>query len=438
MSHSARFADYRAVLTTPGAFAPVTGALLARLPIAMVGLSLLLYVQRTTGSFAVAGIVSAGVLIGTASGSVIQGRVMDRLGPTRPLLVYAVLFALGLAAGVIAIESRAPSPVLITLAFLIGLTQPTVGSASRALWTRLLPPGPTRQAAYAYEAISMEVFFILGPALAGILIAAPWPGTGVMAGGLCQVLGTVRFALAPVVRTQGPSERSAGGRLLGALTSPGMRTVALTSMGFGVTIGFVEVAVPAAATRAGHAPVGGVLLAVWSLSSVIFGVLYAMRPWPRALGVRLPVLLGAFALLVAPLAIPTSLAGLAATMLLAGLLITPQSTAHSAAIELAAPRGTVTEAFGWLITSVTLGLAFGQSVSGWLIEHVGIRSAYLAASAAGLLIAALVWARRRTLAQPSERSSEDEKKIGLVSATMVSTVVDVGTGRRTSARTQPE
>src|SRR5262249_31176807 len=156
----------------------------------------------------------------------------------------------------IAIESRAPSPVLITLAFLIGLTQPTVGSASRALWTRLLPPGPTRQAAYAYEAISMEVFFILGPALAGILIAAPWPGTGVVAGGLCGVLGTVRFARAPVVRTQGRSERSAaGGRLLGALTSPGMRTVALTSLGFGVIIGFVEVAVPAAATKAGHAPV---------------------------------------------------------------------------------------------------------------------------------------------------------------------------------------
>ena len=431
MSHSARFADYRAVLTTPGALAPVFGALLARLPIAMVGLSLLLYVQRQTGSFAVAGLVSAGVLIGTASGSVGQGRVMDRLGPTRPLLLVAGLFAVTLSATVLAVQAHAPATLLVGLAFVTGLTQPTVGSASRALWTHLLPPGPTRQAAYAYEAISMEVFFILGPALAGILIAAPWPGTGVVAGGLCQVIGTVRFALAPAVRGQTGGERSGTGRLLGALTSPGMRTVALTSLGFGVTIGFVEVAVPAAATRAGHAPVGGVLLAMWSLSSVIFGVLYAMRPWPRALNVRLPVLLGGFAILVAPLAIPSGLGWLAATMLLAGLLITPQSTAHSAAIELAAPRGTVTEAFGWLITAVTLGLAAGQSASGWLVEHVGIRSAYLAASAAGLLIALLVWARRSTL-------QAEPKKIGLVSATIVSDVVAVGTGRRTSARTQAE
>jgi len=83
VSHSVSFADYRAALTTPGARGPVLAAVLARLPIAMVGLSLLFYVQRATGSFATAGLVSAGALIGTSVGSVLQGRIMDRLGPSR-------------------------------------------------------------------------------------------------------------------------------------------------------------------------------------------------------------------------------------------------------------------------------------------------------------------------------------------------------------------
>ncbi|HEV2784596.1 MAG TPA: MFS transporter [Actinophytocola sp.] len=397
MSHSARLADYRAVLTTPGALAPVLTAMLARLPIAMVGLSLLLYVQRETGSFAIAGLVSAGVLVGVATGSVTQGRVMDRLGPTRPLLVTSALFGLAVTAGVLAIESHAPTPALAGLAFAIGMTQPTVGSASRALWTRLLPPGPTRTAAYAYEAISMEVFFILGPALAGLLVAAPWPGTGVVAGAAGLICGGIGFALAPAIRRAPRGGHSDGGRLLGALTSPGMRTVALAALGFGVTIGFVEVAVPAAATRAGHAPVGGLLLALWSLSSVIFGVLYAMRPYPRAMHLRIPALLAAFAVLIAPLAIPANLAGLAALLCLAGILITPQATAHSTAIELVAPRGTVTEAFGWVITAITLGLAVGQSAAGWLVEHAGIPAAFLTSTAAGLAIAALVWLRRGTV-----------------------------------------
>lgn len=398
MSHSATFADYRTALTTPGARIPVLMAILARLPIAMVGLSLLLYVQRKTGSFAIAGLMAAAVLLGVASGSVVQGRVMDRLGPTRPLLIASGLFAFTTLAGVLAIEAGAATAVLVAAGFLIGTTQPTVGSASRAMWTRLLPPGSARQAAYAYEAISMEVFFILGPAMAGVLSAAPWPGTGVVIGASCMVVGGIGYATTRTARaTQPRVGDSDGGRLLGALASPGMRTVALAALGFGVTIGFVEVAVPAAANAAGRSPLGGVLLAVWSLSSVIFGVLYSMRPWPRPMHLRMPVLLAVFSIMIAPLAIPSSLLGLTLLMVVAGLLITPQATAHSAAIELVAPRGTITEAFGWVITSITLGLAIGQSVSGYLVEHVGIGASYLASTGAGLLIAAVVWLRRGTV-----------------------------------------
>src|SRR5688500_7946700 len=97
MSHSARLSDYRAALTTPGMRGPVVASLLARLPIAMVGLSLLLYVQRETGSFAAAGLVSASSLVGVAVGSIVQGRLMDRHGPTRPLLVAVALFAVFVA-----------------------------------------------------------------------------------------------------------------------------------------------------------------------------------------------------------------------------------------------------------------------------------------------------------------------------------------------------
>lgn len=397
MSHSARFADYRAALTTPGARMPVLTSLLARMPIAMVGLSLLLYVQRETGSFAIAGLVSAGSLVGVAVGSVAQGRIMDRLGPTRPLLITVGVFVVAVTAVIFAVETHQPATVLVTLSSAVGLFEPMVGSASRALWTRLLPPGPIRHAAYAYEAISMEVFFILGPAIAGVLVAAPWAGIGVVIGAIAMAIGGVGFALSPAVRDVRPAPNDSARELLGALASPGMRTVALAALGFGVTVGFVEVAVPAAATQAGHAPLGGLMLALWSLTSVVFGLFYALRPWPRPMHLRLPVLLGVFALLVAPMAIPSSLLGLTVTLLIAGMWITPQATAHSTAIELVAPRGTATEAFGWVVTAVTLGLAAGQSISGYLVEHVGLGASFLASSGAGLLIAFLVWLRRGTV-----------------------------------------
>jgi MFS family permease len=402
-SHSgSTLADYRRALSTPGARGPAVASVLARLPIAMIGISALLFVQRETGSFAIAGLVSASALVGVSVGSVAQGRLIDRFGPTRLLLIVTTLFVIAMTALVSAIELHASTAVLVALSAGIGLSEPMVGSASRALWGRLLPAGPIRNAAFSYEAISMEVFFILGPGVAGVLIAAPWAGTGMVIGAACMVTGSITFALSPTVRAWGPSGQREGSRLLGALNSQGMRTLAIAALGFGMVIGFIEVAVPAAATEAGKPAVGGLLLSAWSVSSVAFGVAYSMRPWPRRVSLRLPVLLALFGAFVALLALPTALAPsglwwLALAMLGAGALITPQSTTHSIAIEIVAPRGTAAEAFGWVLTAITLGLAAGQSVSGYLVEHSGPPVAFLAAAGAAIALACVVYLRRDTV-----------------------------------------
>ncbi|MCP2332730.1 MFS transporter [Actinoalloteichus caeruleus] len=418
MSHSASLADYRAALSTPAARWPVITSLVGRLPIAMIGMSILFYVRDRTGSFAIAGLVSAATLFGVAFGSVVQGRIVDRLGPTRPLLTISSVFVV-LACGQIAlVESSAPVPALVALALCIGLSEPQLGTASRALWRRLLPPGPARTAALSYEAISVEVFFILGPGLAGLLAASPWPGTGLVVGTVAMVGGSTGFALTTTVRSWRPeprakrtSARTDGGsrlaHLLGAFAVPGMRTVALAVLGFGVVIGFVEVAVPAAATEAGHPAIGGLLLSLWSVSSVVFGLLYGLRPWPRPLHLRLPVLLGGFAVLTTLLAVPVTLAGLAAVMFVVGALVTPQSMAHSLAVEAVAPSDKAAEAFGWVITSVTVGIGLGQSISGQLVENVGVPQAFLAAAGCGVVIAGLVFLFRGTVAA-EEREPDDD------------------------------
>ena len=408
MSHSASLADYRTALTTPGARGPVLAAALARLPIAMIGLSLLLFVQRTTGSFATAGLVAAAVLVGVAIGSVLQGRLMDRVGPTVPLLFASAVFLLAATAGVIAVQVRAHTPVLVLAGLAIGMSQPTVGGASRAMWPRLLPPGPARHAAYAYEAISMEIFFVLGPALAGVLVAVPWPATGVVAGTICMAVGSAAFALTPTIRAERPAKIERSGSMLGAMSSPGMRTLAVAAMGFGVTVGFVEVAIPAAASQAGSPAVGGLLLGLFSIASVIFGVFYGTRPWPKPMHLRMPVLLAGFGVLIGFMAIPTTLLGLIVPLVIAGTLITPQATSHSAVIEAVAPKGTVTEAFGWVITSVTLGLAIGQSISGQLVDHVGTWASFLSSTVAGLLFASVLWLRRDTVREATAAAEHQQ------------------------------
>src|SRR6478736_7939430 len=125
MSSSSSLADYRAALTAPGAALPAVASAVARLPIAMIGLATLLYVQRVSGSFAVAGLVSAGLLIGVSCGSIAQGRLIDRVGPTRPLLVAAAAQAAAGITLIAAIEARASVATLVACAIVVGLTSPS-------------------------------------------------------------------------------------------------------------------------------------------------------------------------------------------------------------------------------------------------------------------------------------------------------------------------
>jgi MFS family permease len=402
---SASLADYRAALTAPGALTPVLTSALGRFPIAMFTLATLLYVQRTTGSFATAGLVTAGTLAGVSLGSVVQGRLIDRLGATLPLLLVAALFGLAASALVATVETGQPVPLLVTLAVTAGFVQPALPGASRALWATLLPPGPRREAAYTYEAISLEVFFILGPAVAAFLVLAPWPGTGLVVAASAMVVGTAGFAVTPAVRAQSLGQGRPTLGLLGALGRPGMRTVAVASLGFGLVVGFVEIGVPAVTAAAGSAAMGGLLLSAWSVASVLAGVLYGMRPWPRPLHLRMPALLGAFGALVASMALTGPLASLAVlvvAMLAAGALITPQVTAHSLAVDAVALRGTATEAFGWVVTAATLGLAAGQSAAGVVVELAGPPVAFLVGGASGIGLALVLWVRRDTLASAAD------------------------------------
>jgi predicted MFS family arabinose efflux permease len=164
----------------------------------------------------------------------------------------------------------------------------------------------------------------------------------------------------------------------------------------------VEVGVPAVTAAAGSAALGGVLLSAWSIASVLAGVLYSLRPWPRPLHLRLPVLLLAFALCVGAMAVAGPLPALVVAMLLAGATITPQVTAHSLGVEATAPKGTATEAFGWVVTAATLGLSSGQSTSGMVVEAFGPHAAFAVGGVAGVVVAGLLWVRRASLLPAKE------------------------------------
>ncbi|HEX8780304.1 MAG TPA: MFS transporter, partial [Nocardioides sp.] len=165
--------SYRRVLAEPGTLRFSAAGLVARLPISMVGLGIVLLVSSATGSYGLAGAVSAAYMVTNACLSILQARLVDRLG--QALVLTTASAAFGLSMTVLVIAVRADWPILATYvaAAVAGGSLPQIGSCVRARWSYVLRDPADVQTAYAIEAVVDEAVFMLGP-IAVTVLATAW------------------------------------------------------------------------------------------------------------------------------------------------------------------------------------------------------------------------------------------------------------------------
>jgi MFS family permease len=387
------------LVSAPGTSRVLGASIIARLPLPMLGIGLLVHIHALTGSFAAAGVVAGAYAIATGVGGPVLGRLVDRGGQTRALLVSTAASAVLLAA-IAVLPAGAPLPVLIALASGIGLATPPAGACVRALLPSLWPDPETMRKAYALDATAVELTWVCGPPLALGLGALLSTGAALAAAGGLMVVGTVAFAAQPVSRNWRPLP-AANPQRGGSLAAPGMRTLVMVLVAVGVLFGSVEVAVAATTEALGSAALGGPLLGLWGLGSLVGGVIATRRGGgangAAGLSLVLVGLAGGHLLLVAAAG---NAPALAATLLVAGAAIAPAYASVYGMVERIAPHGAVTEAFAWLATATAVGTAAGAALAGPLAEHAGPTSAFVLASGAGLLAVLLSVLRARSLSEP--------------------------------------
>src|SRR3954451_18286811 len=89
---------YRRVLGAHGVAAPLLGVTIGRLSIAAQPLSTILLIKASTGSFAAARLGEACYSLAAAGSLPMQGRLIDRIGQTRVVIVATLVNALAFAA----------------------------------------------------------------------------------------------------------------------------------------------------------------------------------------------------------------------------------------------------------------------------------------------------------------------------------------------------
>ena len=364
-------------------------AFLSRMPIGMVGFSMLMFLRESLGNFALAGLAVGVNFVSMAAAAPIQGRIIDRHGPERLLRVTSVVSPLALCGVMAATLTGMPFIAVALLAAAAGAFANPITTLTRTLWRHLFDDEEDRRTAFAMDAVLIELNFTLGPAVVALVLALFGP-TAAFALTIAVVAASAVIYVASgslkLFKRVAATER----HLLGPLTEPRLIVVFIAMLGITTGFGILEVGYPAFATFLGMGALAGVLLAINSLGSATGGALYG------GLHFKAPIE-RQFALCMVLMAIPfgAHAAWLDPTFFgvlafLSGALIAPTLTAHAVLVSRLAPPKYATEAFTWSSTFIVSGLGVGMAAGGALAEHAGLPAMFLAAAA--LIFAMGVWA----------------------------------------------
>ena len=395
---------YPALLRVPGGPAFSAAAFLARLPIAMLGIAIVLLVSSTTHRYSLAGAVSATFAV---SGALIQpqlSRVIDRRGQARAVPGQVIVSVAGILALVLLASRHAPAWTLFLAAVLGGGAYPNVGSLVRARWSKALAGRPELRTAYSLESVLDEVIFVLGPPLVTLLAARVGPAQALLTAVTLTVVGSVALLVQRGTEPDPAGEEHRNGP--SALAQPGVRVVTLILTALGGVFGSIEVVTVAFAGQRAQPAVAGLLLALYAGGSLCAGVVFGARPPRVALDRQLVLLCSVvpFSVLAFPFVGSTPVLALLA--FLAGLVVSPTLIASFQLIETLVPAAQITEGLSWAVTGITFGVSISAAISGRLVDAVGTPHAYAVTAVSGVLTALVALAGasriRRALAPPRQ------------------------------------
>ncbi|WP_018586406.1 MFS transporter [Salinispora arenicola] len=388
---------YRAALALPGLRTLLIVAVLARIPLTATGLTLTFYVVQDLGrGYGAAGLVGAAITVGAAVGGPVLGRLIDRRGLRPVLVLTAVAEAIFWSTA-----PMLPYPLLLPAAFLAGSLALPIFSVIRSSIAAIVP-ADRRRAAYALDSVSVELAFMMGPALATVAVTTISARTTLyLVGAGIVAAGVGLFLLDPPLRGAsdpvGPQRKVPRREWL----TPRMVAVLAVSTAATVVLGGTDVAVIAVLRDNGDIGFTGVALAIWAVASLVGGFAYGAAtraPSPLALLAVLSIA-----------TIPVGLAGgnwwlLGLVLIPAGLLCAPTLAATSDAISRLAPVDARGEAMGLHGSAITVGIAVGAPLAGAVIDASAPAWGFAVTGAVGGLVALVVLPvelRRRRAGAPA-------------------------------------
>jgi MFS family permease len=388
------FARYATLLERPEIRRAIIASVIGRLPIGVLGLAILLATQAASGSFGRAGAVAACYLAGLAVMAPVLGRLIDRTGPARALLVCAFLFPATLVTLVGALRFGAPSWTAFALAGFAGASFPPITVCLRTFLRQRLLDEAQLATAYSLESVLIEIIFIIGPMLVALFVAYLSASAAVLFAAASGLAGALLFLRSPVLAHWRIEKRGASS-LIGPLSVRGFVPLLAVVLAYSGAFGLLEIGVTAFAVEAGTPALAGLILGLMSVGSAAGGLAYGSRSWRLQLQQQFPLMLLLMGLGVAALGLIGNTTLFAVVGVAAGVVMAPALIIQSMLVAKIAPSHYATEAFTWSTSCLLTGVGLGLAAGGLLLERGNSAAVFTAAGAVSISAAALAYGSLR-------------------------------------------
>ncbi|GAB5080303.1 MFS transporter [Arthrobacter sp. AD-310] len=422
------FALYRELLAVRPIRRLLLVGMIARIPHSAAGVLLTLHIVLTLGEgYAAAGAAAAVMTIGIALGAPWRGRRVDTAGLRRALVPSVISEAV-----IWSVVPHVPYQWLLPLVFVGGLlTLPIFSVIRQSLG--VLADGDQRRTAFALDAITTEMVFMIGPAAGAVVATSGHTVAGLTVVGVATSLAGLfliwfnpptrspaetresmedqRYAAEAAVVTAAPAhvQEAAAELVPAAASKPGgfrgkvsrnfawftatLGALFAVAAGAGMVLSGTDVGIVAALETGGRQSEIGIVFLFWCAASVVGGLIYGAmhRPVPPIL-----LLLGMAALTI-PMAFAHDTWALALLSVLPGLLCAPVLSSASEKVADLVSEERRGEAMGWYGSALTAGVALGAPLAGVFIDAMGSSGGFVSVGIAGVALCAagLVLQERR-------------------------------------------
>lgn len=381
--------------------------LLARLPLAMGQIGILLLVSQAIGSYAAGGFAAGAFAIANSIGAPLAGNLTDRVGQRWVVTAQSLVGGLGMISLVVAADQQAPFAVLLVCAIVTGAFMPQIGTMARVRWRALDARHPAERGrilttSFSWEGAADEASFVLGPASVGALALLGGPAVGLVVGGVVVAVFGTWFAHHPTVTLAHPvsGDHSSDPR---SVWSAAMLLLSASMLMIGTFFGSIQTGSAVLATTAGRPGLTGLLHALLGVGSVLAGLMLPMVPPRIGLVRRWRIFTGGLVMCALPLLLVEHLGLLVVILLVSGVFVAPSMITVFSLAERVTPPRRLGTAMTIIAATTTLGYALGASLAGPLADWGGQRPAYGVTVTAAVAMTLIAWVAGRLVHRAAAR-----------------------------------